>query len=120
MALEFSMDLRSRVIAAVAAGMSIKEAAEVFSISTRTISRYRRLLRVNGTLDPGSRTRRPESRLIAPIDEKALHDQLCRHPDATLREHVIFWEEATKISVSVPTMLRSIKRLRWSVKKKHS
>lgn len=43
-----SLDLRVRVLAAVAGGMSHREAAQVFAVSPASVSRWRRLSRETG------------------------------------------------------------------------
>jgi len=43
-----SLDLRVRVLAAVASGMSHREAAQVFAVSPASVSRWRKLSRETG------------------------------------------------------------------------
>lgn len=48
-----SVDLRSRVVAAVKAGASHREAAARFGVSAASVSRWRRLDREQGDVRPG-------------------------------------------------------------------
>jgi transposase len=48
-----SADLRSRVVAAVKAGASHREAAARFGVSAASVSRWRRLDREQGDVRPG-------------------------------------------------------------------
>lgn len=48
-----SVDLRTRVLASVAAGASHREAAARFGVSAASVSRWRRLQREKGDLRPG-------------------------------------------------------------------
>lgn len=48
-----SVDLRTRVLAAVAAGATHLEAAARFGVSAARVSRWRRLAREKGALRPG-------------------------------------------------------------------
>jgi len=56
-----SLDLRKRVIDAVEAGMSQREAARRFAIGKSTVAEWRRLQRERGHLRPGKPGRPPPS-----------------------------------------------------------
>ena len=49
-----SVDLRTRVLAAVAGGATHREAAERFGVSAASVSRWRSLLRERGDAQPGA------------------------------------------------------------------
>ena len=53
MATALSVDLRVRVVRAVAAGATHKEAADRFGVSSASVSRWRGLEREQGDLQPG-------------------------------------------------------------------
>ena len=53
MATALSVDLRVRVVRAVAAGATHKEAADQFGVSAASVSRWRELEREQGDLQPG-------------------------------------------------------------------
>lgn len=48
-----SVDLRERVLAAIASGMSGRQAAIRFDVSPASVSRWRQLVRENGSAKPG-------------------------------------------------------------------
>jgi len=48
-----SLDLRARVLAAVAGGLSHRAVADRFSVSPASVSRWRRLARTQGDVRPG-------------------------------------------------------------------
>lgn len=50
-----SVDLRSRVLAAVAEGATHREAAQRFGVSPSSVSRWRRLARINGDSQPAKK-----------------------------------------------------------------
>jgi hypothetical protein len=45
--------------------------------------------------------------------------QLEKAPDATLQEHCQTWEAASGVKVSISTMSRAIRQVRWTRKKNH-
>jgi len=115
----YSEDLRSRILAAVDAGMSKCEAARVFAVSRSTIKRYAQQRRETGTLAPKPATR-PRPMAIGPAHHAALRAQLEADPDATLAEHAAAWARTQGVRVSLWTMRRAILRLGWTRKKRPS
>lgn len=111
----FSFDLRQRIIAALDAGQAVSVVAERFSVSPRTVRRYRQRWRALGTLDPQPHPGR--SRLIHGGDEAALREQVLAAPDATLREHREQWHARSGVWVSESTLCRALQRLQLTVKK---
>lgn len=112
----YSADLRTRILAAVDAGMSKRRAAVVFGVSRSTIQRYAQLRRATGGVAAKPHAARPPLR-IGPADHPALRAQLAAAPDATLATHCTMWEQTQGVAVSVTTMHRAIGRLGWTVKK---
>jgi len=108
------MDLRERIVGAVANGAPQTEVAERFGVSVTTVRRYRRLVEQTGTVRPAAR--RPRSRLVS--DEAALRAQLEASPDATLAEHCETWAATHGVRPSEATMCRAIARLGWTRKKR--
>ena len=53
MAHPYSMDLRERVVAAVAAGATVREAAERFGVAVSTAVKWTQRLRRTGSVAPG-------------------------------------------------------------------
>jgi transposase len=111
----YSLDLRERVVRAVAEGQSQAAAARTFRLSRSTLKRYLAQQRRTGSLVP-TRQARQQPR-IGPAEQPALLAQLEAHPDATLAEHCATWAETQGVRVSVPTMWRAIARLGWTSKK---
>jgi transposase len=112
---QYSVDLRERLLGAIAAGLSQAEASRLFGVGTSTITRWRRQRRETGGLAPKPRPGRPPA--IGPAQEAALRAQVARHPDATLAEHCARWERAHAVGLSVAGMSRAIRRLGITLKK---
>ncbi len=113
----YSTDLRERLVRSVQAGRSQRETARVFGIGVSSVKRYLQQHRKLGTLAP-----KPipgAERHIGPEHEEALRAQLTAHPDATLEQHCAWWEQAHGQQVSIATMSRALRRLRWTHKKSH-
>jgi len=111
----YSLDLRERIVAAVAAGEGHAAVARRFGVAVATIGNYLRLRRETGALAPRPRPGgQPE---IGPAQYPALLAQLQVAPDATLAQHCMTWAETQGQLVSVSTMDRTIARLGWTHKK---
>lgn len=111
----YSPDLRAKILAAVDAGMSKREAARTFRVGLATIKRYAALRRHQGTLDPKTSPGRPP--LIGPAQQEALWEQLIAHPSAYLDEQCDLWEAQTGVRLSISAMRRTITRLGFTRKK---
>lgn len=111
----YSVDLRERIVAAVAAGEAHRAVAGRFRVSLATVGNYLRLRRATGSLAPRPRAGGVPD--IPPARYPALRAQLAADPDATLVQHCVTWAEAEGQLVSVSTMGRTIARLGWTVKK---
>ena len=112
----YSVDLRERVVRAVGQGMSKAQAARTFAVSLATVKNYVRQFHATGSLAPRPIPGRPRD--IPRDRDAALVAQLRATPDATLAELVAAWEASQRGAVSVPTMARAIRRLRWTRKKR--
>lgn len=111
----YSPDLRSRIVAAVDAGMSKAEAARHFDVALSSVKRYVRRRAATGSLDPTPRPGRTP--LIRPQDLEAVRAQLRAHPAAYLDEHCTLWEQTHKVKLSSITMSRAIRRAGFTRKK---
>ena len=111
----YSVDLRRRIVDAVAAGRSKSDVAQLFSVSVPTINRYLRLDREDGSLEPRSSPGRPSVKGTALLE--GLEPQLKVHSDATIPEHCALWTQGGGVAVSEATMSRALKRLGWPLKK---
>jgi transposase len=111
----YDVALRERIVAAVADGLPVKEAARHFSVNVMTVysdlKRYREgRLHVVGT--PTGRPRR-----LTAVHEAQLLRQLDTHRDATLTEHAHMVEAATGLTVHFRTVNRAFARLNVTYKK---
>src|SRR4051794_30530217 len=106
----YSMDLRERIVAAIDAGLTQRQAAERFEVSLRTVERYLSRRRRSGSLaateqrhghEPTVR-RRLRAWVPARLDAAA---------DATLAEHVAAFVAAGGAPVSLSAMSRAISGL---------
>jgi transposase len=112
----YSMDLRERVVRAVERGMAKAEAARAFAVSLATVKNYVRQFHRTGSLAARPIPGRPRD--IPRDQDAALVAQLRATPDATLQELVAAWQAARGAAVSVATMSRAIRRVRWTRKKR--
>lgn len=108
----YSLDLRTRIVAAVEAGQPQAVVARRFGVAVTTIRNYRRLHAETGGLAP--RPRPGDAPEIGPAQYLALRAQLAAHPDATLAQHGATWVETQGQAVSVTTLWRTIGRLGWT------
>src|SRR4051794_25231313 len=102
----YAMDLRERILQAVADGVSVDDAAEFFGVSATSVRRYVARQREMGSVAPGQSSGRP--RLLTAAQEAALQAQLEATPAATLAEHQREWQQVQGIRLSLATMCRAI------------
>jgi YD repeat-containing protein len=114
----YSLDLRTRIVAALDTGQPVAAVAERFAVSARTVRRYRQQWHTAGQLR--ARTAPGRRRVIPPEQDALLRAQVAAHPDATLAVHCQLWTEATGQQPSLATMCRALQRLRWTHKKSTS
>src|SRR6478735_8495796 len=82
----YSIDLRERILSAVVRGKgSLRELADLFSVSASTIERQLRRHRATGSLLPKPHAGGPCPRLDADASQR-LRDLVREQPDATLAE----------------------------------
>src|SRR5579863_10557891 len=87
MARPYSLDLRERVVAAVAAGASCREAAETFRVSVASVVKWSQRFRATGSAAAKPVGRR-QARSLAP-QRGWLLARLAAAPDVTLRALVV-------------------------------
>jgi transposase len=111
------MDLRERVVGAVAGGVPQSVAARTFGVGRATVRRWVDRQRA-GDLRPapvgGSAPR------IGPAQAAALAAQVAAAPDATLAEHCARWEREQGVRVSIWGLDRALARLGITRKKRRS
>ncbi len=113
----YSIDLKERLVRAVAEGQPMREAARRFGVTVNTVKRA-----VVQERETGSLERKPipgYPRRIGPEQEAALRARLEADPNATVLEHCAWWAEHEGQQLSEATMWRAIRRLGWTHKKKH-
>lgn len=111
----YSLDLRQRIVQAVADGLSPQEAARRFMVGRSTVQRY---VQRAAAADLAPKTSPGRPRRIGPDQEAALRAQLDAQPDATLAEHCDCWAREQGVRVSPATMHRALARLAWTRKKR--
>jgi transposase len=114
----YSMDLRTRAVAAAREGeLSRADVARQFRISERTLYHWLELEEREGTLAP-----RPHGGGQAPIIDaaglEALRSLVEANNDRTLEEYVLLFEEKTGIRPSTSAMDRALMRGRITRKKR--
>src|SRR5262245_20268944 len=95
----YSVDLRTRVVAAVDRGMPRSEVVKTFEISLATLKRWLKNRRETGELTPRPATGGPQL-TISPDQHDELRVQVASHHDATLAEHAELWNAAHATSIS--------------------
>jgi transposase len=111
----YSEDLRARVIAAVASGMSREEVVWRYAVSLATLKRWLKQWRETGDLAPKRSPGRPGVKIGALV--AALPVRVTEQADATLDEHCAWWSDVSGVTVSTATMSRALARLRATRKK---
>jgi putative transposase len=81
----YSDDLRSRAVAAVEAGMSRRQAADVFSVGESSVIRWVGCYRLTGSVSPKPMGGDRGSRIVGE-DRDWLLAQIAARPDLTLEE----------------------------------
>ena len=112
---DYSLDLRQRIVQAVADGQPKAAVAQRFAVSLGSVQRYVRQWTTTGTLTPRPRPGRPRA---IPVDqEAALTVQVAEDTTATLAEHCQRWADQHGVRVSLATMSRALARARLPRKK---
>ena len=112
----YSVDLRERAVAAVAAGTPRREVIHLFGLSLATLKRLLKQQREVGHLHP--QTQGGSQPRIAPEQEELLIAQWRAAADATLEEHCRTWQAQQGQIVSTATMWRALQRAGWTHKKR--
>ena len=110
----YSLDLRERIVEAVAQGQKHQDVAARFKVGVATVRRYlsrSRLGELAAKAPPG------RSALIPAEAYELLREQVRQHNDVTLARHCEIWEEQQGVKVSVVAMCRTMQRAGLSRKK---
>lgn len=113
----YSLDLRERIVAAVAAGWSKLAVSERFGVSRSTVKRYEKR-QEQGQLAPSKRPGR-QRRLDAKGCE-ALRQQVEAHHDWTLEQHAEALAKETGTLIKKSSVGNHLKRLGITHKKRAS
>ena len=113
----YSVDLRERVMAAVATGRSITEVASQFSVSRDAIHDWKRRHAETGSWAPTPR-RGGRSPALSPAQDRLLRDQIDAVPDATIDELRAWLATTHDIVIGHGTMFRAIERVDRTRKKR--
>jgi transposase len=113
----YSMDLRERIIDALAKGMTLGKAAEVFDVGIATAYRYQRLRREHGSPAP-----RPHGggnpRAIDAAGDEVLKELVAEKPDRFLPELTAELNKRVSRPASTAAVSRALERLGLSRKKR--
>lgn len=115
----YSLDLRTRVMAAVDGGMTWEQAAEVFAVGTATVYRWKAARAATGSLAP-----RPHGggrkRALTESQDQIVKQLVAAKPDRTLAELTAVVVKRVRKSVSTSAVVRCLKRLGLTLKKRPS
>lgn len=113
----FSLDLRERVITAVDNNMHVDEAVKIFKVSRRVIYEWLELRKETGSLAPKSGYQKGHGHKITDWDQFRLFVE--EHKYCTCLQMTVEWERITGTSISESVMLRDLKKIGYTSKKKH-
>lgn len=113
----YSLDLRERVVSAYENGVeTIVEVAERFSVSASFIKKLLARKRFTGNVKPVGH-RGGQNKRLSDKHQKWLLKTVLAEPDMTLADLKERLEKEKKISVSIPTLSRELRRLNLRRKK---
>ena len=110
----YSLDVRRRIVEAVAEGQKHQDVAARFKVGVATVRRY-----ISRSRSGELAAKAPPGR-IALIPAEAyelLSEQVRQHNDATLAKHCELWEAQQGVKVSMVVMCRTLRRAGISRKK---
>ena len=107
----YSMDLRQRVVAAVAGGESIAVVAQRFCVSRPTVGDWQNRDK-RGELTPGKPGPKRSTKLTE-ADDELMHQQVASRPGITAKQLM----PMLSVSVVESTVCRRLKKLGLSLKK---
>jgi transposase len=108
----YSLDLKERLVRAVANGLPMREAARRFGVAVTTVKRAVVQERATGSLARQPIPGRP--RELNREHEGLLRTRLEAAPDATVLEHGAWWAEQYGQQLSAATLWRAMRRLGWT------
>jgi transposase len=112
----YSLDLRERIIGSWQAGQSKPAIARLFTVSLSTVKRYISRYKTTGSVE-ATVQRRMEGKLTKGL-RKQLAQQVDKHADYTLAQHVELWNKHHQVQVSESCLSRALRRMGITRKKK--
>jgi transposase len=111
-----SIDLRERVIAAVDRGIHIDKVKKRFGVCRKTIYNWLNLRKETNSLAPKKNYQKGHSHKITDLEQfkKFAED----HKQCSLSQMTIKWEELFNQSISESSILRALKKIGFTSKKK--
>jgi len=113
----FSLDLRERVIAAVKSEMHVNEVVKLFKVSQRVIYNWIKLDKKIGNLSPKTGYQKGHSHKI--VDWEQFKKFSLENKDCTAAKMAIKWTEMTGAKISRSTILKALKTIGFTFKKKN-
>lgn len=108
---------REKIVKAYNDGLgTIVELANIFNITSRTVSKYLKQYRETGDLEPRPRSGRP--RIIDDGILQTIRKIVLSKPDGTLEDHRSKLYKETGIDVTIVTIFNCCKKLKLRRKKK--
>ena len=112
----FSIDLRERVISAIDNDMRITEAVKIFKVSRRVIYEWLDLRKTTGGLARKTGYQKGHSHKITDWEKfKAFANE---NQQSNSPQMIVAWEKLTGVKVSESVMLRGLKKINFTFKKK--
>ena len=112
MPVPYAYELRTRVMGAVAKGMTVTQASQIYQVSRETIYQWKALQEATGDLRAATNYQKGHSQIIQ--DDEAFKTFMGTHHDRTLK-HLA---ELYPAQISPTTIARKLKQLGYSYKKK--
>jgi transposase len=103
----YSEDLRTRIVAAVAGGMSKSEAARLFDVSLSSVKRYSRLAAQQKPLAPRKKGGGRPPKANAAV-QRLLEVDVSKRPYAAMWERAAFLKSVSGVVLSVSTVRRRL------------
>ncbi len=114
----YSMDLRERILAYVAADHSCRAAARLFGVSASTAVRLAAAQRERGDVSPKPQGRAPGTAGKLAGHQTFLLEIVRAEPDITLKELAGALAEAHGVRVQLSSLHRALRRAGYSYKKR--
>ena len=112
----YSVDLRERVISAIDGGMRITDAAKTYKVSRRVIYEWFDLFEQTHKLEPKSGYQNGHSHKITDWEKfKAFAE---KHRHCASPQMRIEWQKITGIQMGETAMLKALKKIGYTSKKK--